>query len=103
MTGGSPVSVQNLAGVLIYRVHNDASVSPALLELVLVLGVFRIKGLVEESPGQLFLPVNLQSPACSHADELPPKVGVFFITVVQSDRTIRHESEFCHIIFRLKN
>lgn len=78
--------MQNLAGVRLHRVHNDASVSPASLELVLVLGLFRIEGLVEESPGQLFLPVNLQSPACSHANELPPKVGVFFIVVIQSDR-----------------
>lgn len=105
-TEGSPVSEQNLPSVWIYCVHNDASVPPAALEQVLVLVVSRMKGLVEESPGQFLLAVNLQSTACSHSDELPPKIRVFFIVVVQSDWSMRRVEEWSHgnsvSVFKLK-
>jgi len=83
----SPISVQHLPGVGVDYVDNDASVTPASLEQVVVLvALSRMEGLVEESPRQLLLSMNLKGSACSHANVLPPKVAVFFISVIQSNQ-----------------
>lgn len=82
----SPVIAQHLSGLGVDDVDNDASVTPAFLEQVVVLvALSRVEGLVEESPWQLLGSVDLQSPSCPHTNVLTTKVAVFLITVIQPD------------------
>lgn len=81
--------MQHLSGLGVDYVDNDASVPPASLEQVVVLvALSGMESLVEERPRQLFFSMDLESPACPHANVLSPKVAVFLITVIQSKNNV---------------
>lgn len=64
---------------------DDASVSPASLEVVaVVVALARVQRLVQERPRELLGTVDLQCTSCAYADVLSPKVTVPDVSIVRS-------------------
>lgn len=81
-----PVSIDDLSAVGVNNMDDDASVPPAPLEWVVPLVAFTgLQGLVQERPRHFLGSMNLKRSSCSHSEELPPKVAVLLVTVIQSE------------------
>ena len=82
-----PVVAEHLPALGVDDVDDDAAVAPAPLEQVAVLVALpRDQGLVEEGPGELLLPVDLQRAPRAHAHVLAAEVVVLGVVPVVRPR-----------------
>lgn len=76
--------MQHLSSLPVNDVNDDASVAPALLEVVTFLIAFsRMERFVQKRPRQLLFSVDFQRSSCSDANVLSTEITVHLISVVR--------------------
>lgn len=77
--------MDNCPRLWVNNMDNDTSVAPAPFEVISTFfHASRVKSLVQESPGQLFLSVDLKSATFTHSKVLLSKVRVWLGAVIRS-------------------
>lgn len=83
--GHSPIRMDNCPRLGVNNVDNDTPVAPAPFKVISTFfHATRMKSLVQESPGQLFLSMDLKSATFADSKVLLSKVRVWLAAVIRS-------------------